>query len=185
MMFRSSVMGRLACSPQHYLAAQAIASRASLPTYEMAKNGRVLLSSDVAHNATHGWPEYVSIYQPSFEFELDVIVKALPTVDVFPGEFACSLTQDSSQVEIEVENKFGQRRRVEGQYLIGCDGGNSFVRGALGVKYEDLGFKQDWLVVDAEACRRQRTPPISSPVPPGLATLRSRRRFLCYFFRSS
>ena len=42
-----------------------------LPVYEMAKNGRVLLSSEVAPMATHGWPEYISIYQPAFEAELD------------------------------------------------------------------------------------------------------------------
>ena len=28
-----------------------------LPTYELAKHGKVLLSSDVSPYATHGWPE--------------------------------------------------------------------------------------------------------------------------------
>ena len=41
-----------------------------LPVYELANRGRVLLSSEVAPYATHGWPEYISIYQPDFEKEL-------------------------------------------------------------------------------------------------------------------
>src|SRR5215469_12125525 len=59
-----------------------------LPVYELAKNGRVLLSSDVAERATHGWPEYTSIYQPSFEKELDSAARAVPGVELFQGETA-------------------------------------------------------------------------------------------------
>jgi 3-(3-hydroxy-phenyl)propionate hydroxylase/flavoprotein hydroxylase len=143
-----------------------------LPTYEMAKNGRVLLSSDVASNATHGWPEYISIYQPAFEFELDVVVKAQPTVEVFQGEPVVSLIQGLDHVEVEVESKSGHRRRVQGQYLIGSDGGNSFVREALGVEYEDLGFKQDWLVIDGKTTRPRPDLPamrqLCEPEQPGV-----------------
>ena len=42
-----------------------------LPTYELARNGRVLMSNTVATHATHGWPEMTSVYQPAFEAELD------------------------------------------------------------------------------------------------------------------
>ena len=59
-----------------------------LPVYELAKHGEILLSSDVAPLATHGWPEYTSIYQPSFEKELDIAARAVPTVEIFPGETA-------------------------------------------------------------------------------------------------
>ena len=121
-----------------------------LPVYELAKNGRVLLSSEVSPNATHGWPEYISIYQPAFEGELDAIVKALPSVSVFQGERVTAIAQNSDHVEITVEGDSGARR-VRGRYLIGADGGNSFVREALGIAYEDLGFDQNWLVIDGKA----------------------------------
>jgi len=122
-----------------------------LPVYEMAKNGRVLLSSEVAPEATHGWPEYISIYQPAFEGELDKIVKAQPSVDVFQGERVTAIAQNAGHVAVTAETEAGRKRTVLGRYLIGSDGGNSFVREALGVPYEDLGFDQDWLVIDGKA----------------------------------
>lgn len=124
-----------------------------LPTYELAKHGKVLLSSDVAPYATHGWPEYISIYQPAFEAELDAIAKSLPNVEVFQGRKVVALSQSDEQVEVKVKEESGGHRLVRGRYLIGADGGNSLVRQALGVEYEDLGLDQDWLVIDAKAKR--------------------------------
>ena len=43
----------------------------------------------------------------------------------------------------------GGTRTVTGDFLIGCDGANSGVRQALGLPLEDLGFDENWLVVDA------------------------------------
>ncbi len=123
-----------------------------LPIYELANGERVLLSSRVAERATHGWPEYISVYQPAFEAELDRAAKALPTVEVRQGETVVALEQDADRVSVTTEGE-GGRRTVQGRYLVGADGGNSFVRRALGIGYEDLGFKQDWLVVDARAIR--------------------------------
>jgi 2-polyprenyl-6-methoxyphenol hydroxylase-like FAD-dependent oxidoreductase len=124
-----------------------------LPIYELAKHGRVLLSSEVSPMATHGWPEYTSIYQPAFEKELDRIARSQSSVDIFQGETVTALTQNSDGVAVTVENEEEKSRRVEGRYLIGADGGNSFVRKALGISYENLGFDQDWLVIDAKEKR--------------------------------
>ena len=40
--------------------------------------------------------------------------------------------------------------RLEADYVVGCDGASSTVRRSLGIGWEDLGFNQDWLVVDIE-----------------------------------
>ncbi|MGH7032611.1 MAG: bifunctional 3-(3-hydroxy-phenyl)propionate/3-hydroxycinnamic acid hydroxylase [Stellaceae bacterium] len=124
-----------------------------LPIYELAKNGQVLLSSEVSPMATHGWPEYTSIYQPSFEKELDRLARSVPSVEIFGGETATGVSQDGDSAAVVATNGEGRTRRIEGRFLIGADGGNSFVRGALGVGYEDLGFDQDWLVIDAKEIR--------------------------------
>ena len=124
-----------------------------LPVYELAKHGEVLLSSEVAPLATHGWPEYTSIYQPSFEKELDIAARAIPSVELFRGETMRALTQSADRVTVTTENRDGKSRAIEGRYLIGADGGNSFVRSTLGIDYENLGFDQNWLVIDAKATK--------------------------------
>jgi 2-polyprenyl-6-methoxyphenol hydroxylase-like FAD-dependent oxidoreductase len=143
-----------------------------LPTYELAKHGKVLLSSDVSPYATHGWPEYISIYQPAFEEAFDAAVKSLPNVEVFQGENVVALGQNDEEVQVAAEGESGTRRTVRGRYLIGADGGNSFIRKALGVGYEDLGFIQDWLVVDAKAKRPRPNLPMMrqfcEPEQPGV-----------------
>jgi len=147
-----------------------------LSSFELANKGRVLLSNEVARLATHGHPEFTSIHQPAFEAELDVIAKALPSVRVFQGEPVVALAQNADGVTATVENAAGARRDVRGRYLIGADGGNSFVRRALGIDYEDLGFDQDWLVVDGRLKRPESAahPPLRQfcePDQPGV-TLR-------------
>src|SRR5262245_58458773 len=73
-----------------------------LPSYELANKGRVLLSNDVQPNATHGWPEFISIYQPAFEAELDRVAKSLPTVTVFQGHKVTGVAQDADGVTLTV-----------------------------------------------------------------------------------
>lgn len=123
-----------------------------LPTYEMGFHGEILLSNDVAGLETHGWPEMTSIYQPAFEAELDVTAKSLTSVDVLQGWTVNGLHQDKDGVTVTAECD-GEARELRGKYLIGADGGNSFIREALGIGYEDLGFDQAWLVVDGKQKR--------------------------------
>ncbi len=142
-----------------------------LPVYELAKHGEILLSSDVAPLATHGWPEYTSIYQPSFERELDIAARAVPSVDLFQGQTACAVTQDATSITVTTEDRDGKTRRFQGRYLIGADGGNSFIRDALGITYENLGFDQNWLVIDAKALKPKDLPAmrqLCEPEQPGV-----------------
>lgn len=116
-----------------------------LPASELARGEEILLRNRVSSSAAHGWPEFTSLYQPIFEAELDRLCKSLPTVEVIQGATVTALRQNAEKVEAETADG----RVFQGRYLIGSDGGNSFVREAIGVRYEDLGFEQDWLVVDA------------------------------------
>lgn len=126
-----------------------------LPTYELGFHGEILLSNRVADRETHGWPEMTSIYQPAFEAELDIAAKALPSVDILQGLTVTALSQtaDCVTVTVTAADDHAATRDITGRYLIGCDGGNSFVRRALGIEYENLGFDQNWLVIDAKLRR--------------------------------
>tara|TARA_R110000868_G_scaffold17851_1_gene77925 strand:+ start:23972 stop:25510 length:1539 start_codon:yes stop_codon:yes gene_type:complete len=142
-----------------------------LPTYEMGFHDEVLLSNDVADMETHGWPEMTSIYQPAFEAELDATAKALSAVDVLQGWTVNALTQDDAGVTVTADCD-GEIRELRGKYLIGADGGNSFVRETLGIKYEDLGFDQAWLVIDGKQKRGRGDRPelrqFCEPEQPGM-----------------
>ena len=126
-----------------------------LPKYELSNKGRILLSNEVQAKATHGWPEFISIYQPAFEAELDRIARTLPA-DVLQGMKAVALAQDDETVTVTLEDAHGERRNIAGRYLVGADGGNSFVRQALRIDVEFLGFDQDWLVIDGKAKKPPR-----------------------------
>jgi 2-polyprenyl-6-methoxyphenol hydroxylase-like FAD-dependent oxidoreductase len=126
-----------------------------LPVYELANEGRILLSSKVSPLATHGWPEFISVYQPAFEAELDALVRDEPNIVLHQGETVVAVDQTLDSVTVTTSGVSGESR-FEAKYLIGADGGNSFVRGAIGIEYEDLGFDQAWLVIDARAKREQR-----------------------------
>ncbi len=124
-----------------------------LPHYELAHDGQVLLSNQIEPYASHGWPEFTSIYQPAFEGELDVEVKKCAGIEVHQGWRVTEIAQNESSASIVAEDEQGISHVLEAQYVIAADGGNSFVRTALGIGLEDLGFDQDWLVIDARQKR--------------------------------
>jgi 2-polyprenyl-6-methoxyphenol hydroxylase-like FAD-dependent oxidoreductase len=146
---------------------------AFLPEYQLANRDRVLLTTKVSTYATHGWPEFTSLYQPAFEFELDRLAKAMANIDVLLGETVTALEQDADSVTVTTSRDTGGTNRVRGRWLIGADGGNSVVRPALGVAYDDLGFNQEWLVIDAKKTRgRAGLPPYQQfcdPDQPGMS----------------
>ncbi len=144
-----------------------------LPTYELGFHGEVLLSNRVAERDVHGWPEMTSIYQPAFEAEMDAVVKSLPTVDVLQGWTMTGLSQDGDGISAAVSGTDGtDARTIRARYLIGSDGGNSVVRRSLDIAYENLGFDQNWLVIDARLRRPRPDLPLlrqfCEPEQPGM-----------------
>ena len=119
--------------------------------------GQMLLELKTGGVGPSGWPVANMFSQPELERVLHKHVRALPNVEVRLGWGARSLTQLEDQARIEIERGeirdgkwvgTGETAAVGARWLIGADGANSFVRGALGVNIHDLGFAFDWLVVD-------------------------------------
>ena len=61
-------------------------------------------------------------------------LKSLPAVDVFFGWSVSALTQNADAVQLTmVQDGTDERRELTGRYLVGCDGGRSFVRENVGI----------------------------------------------------
>lgn len=133
------------------------------PIYEWrsAKGDLLLRIGRDATDSISGWPDSTMFCQPELERALEARARALPTVDVQRGCAVTSLRQDADGVALEAERAGGGRTALRARYAIGCDGANSFVRGAMDSGWHDLGFAYDWLVVDVLPRESRRWDPVN------------------------
>ena len=97
-----------------------------------------------------GWDPMFAFDQPAFEAVLRRRVRELPAVTVSLEAEVVAVGQDDDGVWADVRDSGATAvRRVRGSYLVACDGGASPVRRELGITMTDLGFHENWLVVDA------------------------------------
>ncbi len=71
-----------------------------------------------------------------------------PTVSVNYGSEAIGLRKFTDHVELIVKDQNDEKTVINAQYVVGCDGANSFVRKNMNHTITDLGFAADFLVVD-------------------------------------
>jgi 3-(3-hydroxy-phenyl)propionate hydroxylase/flavoprotein hydroxylase len=120
---------------------------------------KVLVEIDWSAESISDGPFGYLFNQPSLEAALDRKAKSLGNVQIHQGWEATALTQDASGCDmvlnriIRQDGKFtldDEQQSVRARYVIGADGANSFVRQSLGIEWQDLGFQEDWLVVDLQ-----------------------------------
>ncbi len=118
---------------------------------------KVLVEIDWSAESISDGPFGYLFNQPSLEAALDRKAKSISNVEVHQGWEATALKQDANGCDmlltrvIRKDGKFTlgeEQQRVRARYVIGADGANSFVRQSLGIEWQDLGFEEDWLVVD-------------------------------------
>ncbi|WP_322071874.1 bifunctional 3-(3-hydroxy-phenyl)propionate/3-hydroxycinnamic acid hydroxylase [Paraburkholderia bannensis] len=127
------------------------------------RNGRgdVLKAFDgLDRNGVSGWPERLSFSQPSLEETLDARVRSFgDRVQILQGHQVSALVEGNDGVSLTavatdvttgaaIDAPASEARHFRTRYVVGCDGAGSFVREAMGARYDDLGFSADWLVVD-------------------------------------
>ena len=122
-------------------------------------SGELLMEHRFEETGASGWAEWYMMYQPELETALDAACRALPGVQVRPSSPVVAIEQDDDLVTVTVEGG----ATVTARAVVGCDGGNSFVRQALGVGQDDYGFSEPWMVCDF----RLRRPTAGAPGPPG------------------
>jgi 3-(3-hydroxy-phenyl)propionate hydroxylase len=99
-------------------------------------------------------------HQPALETALRDRLDASPLADVRLGCAFQGFEQDAEGV-VAVQAGPDGERTIRARYLVGCDGASSAVRGACGVRFDDYGFDEPWLVIDARLGPNARPPALN------------------------
>lgn len=107
-------------------------------------SGNVLAGGDVSRIRMFGGLPAASMhFQPDIDAMLLHEMLARGARVVTETSFT-GVEHDESGVRLLVDGG----EAITGRWLVGCDGASSTIRRAVGIEREDLGFEQDWLVVD-------------------------------------
>ena len=132
-----------------------------LPAYEFrAADGQLLMCLDPPAQTPSGWAGGYMFHQPSLERALRDVLVGSTLADVRLGCAFERLTQDAEGVTAEIRDADGPAT-IRAHYLIGCDGGSSAVRAAIGGRLFDYQFDEPWLVVDVKVLPGARTPDVN------------------------
>jgi 3-(3-hydroxy-phenyl)propionate hydroxylase len=102
----------------------------------------------------HGHQPLVSIHQPSLERALVAALAERESVEMRWGNRLERLLQTENGVEVLVRRAEGDMlESITSRWVVGCDGGASWVRQLLGIEFGGSTFRQRWLVVDARVDR--------------------------------
>jgi 3-(3-hydroxy-phenyl)propionate hydroxylase len=100
----------------------------------------------------HGYPQSNMFDQPELERVLRTRLAELEIAELRGGVEVDAVEHVSGgpgRVRVRYhELASGVQHEVWTDAVLGCDGANSTVRSAIGAELEDLGFQQDWLVID-------------------------------------
>jgi 3-(3-hydroxy-phenyl)propionate hydroxylase len=94
------------------------------------------------------WPPYLTFLQPELERALRDNATKFPTLTLRTGLELVDLKDPHAPVLTLRNRSTGEITQRAPRFVVGCDGGNSFVRRSLNISFEDLGFHEPWLVVD-------------------------------------
>ncbi|WP_175851656.1 bifunctional 3-(3-hydroxy-phenyl)propionate/3-hydroxycinnamic acid hydroxylase [Burkholderia cepacia] len=104
-----------------------------------------------------GWPRRNAFIQPLADQILYRGLGRFENVSTLLGHSVDSFVQDESGVTLDVTDANGAKTTIRAAYMVGADGGNSFVRRALDVPFEGRTKPNQWIVIDV------RNDPIGSP----------------------
>jgi 2-polyprenyl-6-methoxyphenol hydroxylase-like FAD-dependent oxidoreductase len=128
---------------------------------------KVLVEIDWSAESISDGPFGYLFNQPSLEAILDRKAKAIENIEIHQGWEVLTLRQDEDGCDLRLQRsqcvkqaQAGAERSVRARYVIGADGANSVVRRECGIDWQDLGFQEDWLVVDL-----QPNPDVALDVP--------------------
>ena len=110
--------------------------------------GETLIAAELGQFGAQAWHDNVVFHQPTIEPIVRAEVDGLPGIELRVGTTMLDFEQDAGGVHCRVENPDGSTETIGARWLLACDGASSTVRRQLGVKTENLGSDDPWLIVD-------------------------------------
>ncbi|MCA9774800.1 MAG: FAD-dependent monooxygenase, partial [Myxococcales bacterium] len=98
----------------------------------------------------NGYAIFNTFHQPIFERTLLGGAERYPSVSVRFGHEVTGLEQNGNGVTVRGVRPGGDAFEARGAWLVGCDGGRSFVRKHLGIGFVGSTYSERWLVLDTE-----------------------------------
>ena len=95
-----------------------------------------------------GWRDIAMFDQPEVDNWLRRAAIGHPNVTTHIGAEFESFEDRGDAVALRATGESGEVIEASARYLVACDGASSGIRRALGIGWHDLGYDQDWLVVD-------------------------------------
>ena len=112
--------------------------------------GRLLLDWSRPQVAgPQGWLPSYRFHQPELEQALRSGLARYPHVALRTGCEVLSVEEGPHAVTLQVQAGSGPPEPLDARYVVGCDGARSLVRRVMNVEFDDFGFNERWLVVDA------------------------------------
>jgi 2-polyprenyl-6-methoxyphenol hydroxylase-like FAD-dependent oxidoreductase len=108
-----------------------------------------LFGLEIPQHGQNGWRAVLFFDQPELEALLREEVARRDGIEVFLGYEVVALEQSRDEVTVHGSDAAGSGpSALRASFVLGCDGASSFVRSAVGIEWQSLGYDQDWLVVD-------------------------------------
>jgi 3-(3-hydroxy-phenyl)propionate hydroxylase len=108
--------------------------------------GEMLMQFSTSAETSQGWASGYLFHQPALEAMLRDQLKAAH-IETLTGWSLTGFSDDGEGVTATLSDG-SETRTIIADFLIGCDGGNSFVRKTLDIGLDDYGFDEPWLVID-------------------------------------
>ncbi|WP_020497499.1 bifunctional 3-(3-hydroxy-phenyl)propionate/3-hydroxycinnamic acid hydroxylase [Sciscionella marina] len=141
-------------------------------TFVTAKGKEILrLAPEISDN---GYYQQNFFHQPWLEQELRAgVARRAETITMLSGWEAFDVTNHTENATVEIRKPgTSESFAVRGRYVLGCDGGSSPIRKALGFAMGGTSYPDKWFDVQGELLRRVPGTPhfkfICDPVRPGV-----------------
>ena len=95
-----------------------------------------------------GHSQIGTFYQPHFERVLLGGLERFVSARALFGHTVTALAQDRDGVDVRIETPHGQRK-LRAKFVVGCDGGASATRDAIGAQMVGATYAERWLIINA------------------------------------